>query len=553
MTGADWLLDALAAEGIDRLFGNPGSTELPLVDALPRQDRVRYVLGLHEHAVLGMADGHAQASGQLTAVNIHVQPGLANGLAGVLNAQRARVPMLVTVGQQVRELLPSGPFLGGELVAMAAPVAKAAFEVERPEDLPSMVARAIALARTSPQGPVVLSLPMEIQDGATTARPHQTVRVEPPPAADAGSVATIVAVLRSARAPVILAGDGIAHVDAAGWVIGLAERLGAPIHGEPFASRASIPTTARLWAGPLPGFGSEIHARLEEFDVVLALGMPVFRLFGTSPGPALPEGCRLIHIDVDPLEVGRSQPTEIGCVACPGATSRVILQALGPPRSGWSSRGVQWANRIAETRRRTRRAARNDQGAGSISPNAFALAIADSVGPRDLVVEEALTSGRALRGLLDRRPGSWLAHRGSALGWGLPAAVGASLARPDRRVLCLQGDGGVLFGIHALWTAVREGAPVALVVADNAGYAILRAGLEGLTGRSGVNWPGLDTPGIDLVQIARGFGASAARVDDAGSLPDALRDLWRRTADGPAVLVAGVEARAAPVGYPLDS
>ena len=170
------------------------------------------------------------------------------------------------------------------------------------------------------------------------------------------------------------------------------------------------------------------------------------------------------------------------------------------------------------------------------------------------MVDEALTTGRGLRAVIGpRTPSTWLAHRGSALGWGLPAAVGAALADPGRRVLALQGDGSFVFGAPALWTAAHEGLPLALVVADNGGYEILRAGLEGMTGRAEGDWPGLALrePALDVAAICRGFGAPAARADRAADLPEALRDLWRRAREGPAVLVVGVAGRTPPVGYPI--
>jgi thiamine pyrophosphate-dependent acetolactate synthase large subunit-like protein len=183
------------------------------------------------------------------------------------------------------------------------------------------------------------------------------------------------------------------------------------------------------------------------------------------------------------------------------------------------------------------------------------MAVAGAAGPRDLVVDEALTSARALRAVISRRTAAtWLAHRGSALGWGLPAAVGAKLADPGRRVMALQGDGGLLFGAQALWSAAHEGLGLALVVADNGGYEILRAGLEGLTGRAEGAWPGLALadPPVGLEEICRGYGASAARAERRADLREAFADLWRRAEDGPAALTVAVEGRTPPVGYPLS-
>ena len=281
--------------------------------------------------------------------------------------------------------------------------------------------------------------------------------------------------------------------------------------------------------------------------------MPVFRLFGASPGRALPPDAALVHLEVDPHEVGKIHPPAVGLVGDPAAGVRGLLAALGPPPPEAVARGDAVAAETSRLRAEAR--ARLDEPGAGITPGFLARAIAAAVGPDDLVVDEALTAGRGLRTALGRRtPGTWLAHRGSALGWGLPAAVGATLADPARRVLCVHGDGSALFGLSALWTAAHEGLGVAVVIADNGGYEILRAGLEGLTGRPEDAWPGLalTPPDLDHVALARGYGASAERARGPGDLPAALDDLWRRAADGPAVLVVPVAGRTPAVGYPLE-
>lgn len=551
---ADWFLAALADAGVEVMFGNPGSTELPVMDALARQDRIRYVLALHEASVLGMADGYAQQGCRLGVVNVHVQPGLANALSGILNAARARVPLLVTVGQQVTGLLGQAPFLGGELVAMAAPLAKGAWEVHRVGDLAGMVARAVETALSPPCGPVVLSLPMDViaAPAGDVATPVTPLR-DAPSLPDVGAAARLLA---EANAPAVLVGDGVAHADAGPLVAALAERLGAPIYGEPFAARQAIPSRHPLWRGQLPGFAVEIHPRLEHHDAIVAIGMPVFRLFGDSPGPALRPGVRLIHLDVDGDEVGRTMTPTVGLVAPVGESVAAILQLLPDPVStSAAARRHDLERRIAAERADATRRMDLAGDAAGVSPAAFCRAIAAVVGPDDLLVDEALTSGRWLRAALVERndPRNWLAHRGSALGWGLPAAVGAKLADPKRRVMCVHGDGSFLFGVHALWTAARERLGVAVVVADNGGYEILRAGLQGLTGNPDGSWPGLalSDPTVDLVAISRGFGATAERLVHPDGLGDALDDVWGRAEHGPAVLVVPVTGPTPAVGYPI--
>jgi benzoylformate decarboxylase len=551
-TGSDWLIDALAAEGVTHLFGNPGSTELPLIDALSRTSAVHYVLGLHEHVAMGMADGFAQVSGRLAAVNLHVQPGLANGMAGLINARRARVPMLLTVGQQVSELLPGAPFLGGELVGMAAPLGVPGREVCA-DSLGDDLRWAVRTALGPPAGPVVLSLPLEIQAGMAPAVDHARAPAAIAPAPRGEDLDAIAGLLSSARAAAILVGDGVAHATAGRQTVALADLLGAPMFAEPQAATVAVPFDHGLWRGALPGFAAEIRSLLAPYDVVLALGMPVFRLFGWSEGPALAPHTTLIHIDVDPEEIGRSISPRIGLVADLVGVVEGLHERLGVDATDRRGREVA---RTAELRRQARARLARGRDANRVTPAGFAHAVADAIGPRDLIVDESLTAGRGLRVALGRRiPGTWLTHRGSALGWALPAAVGAKLADRGRRVMALQGDGSLLFGISALWTAAHERLPLAVVIADNGSYEILRAGLEGLTGRPEAPWPGIEisSPPIDHVALARGFGASAVRVDHPADLPAAFRDLWARAHEGPAVLVVGVSGRTPPVGYPIAS
>lgn len=556
MTGSDALLDALVAQGVEVIFGNPGSTELPLVDSLARPGAPRFVLGLTEPVVMGMADGYAQASGRLGVALVHVQPGIANAMSGVLNAARARVPLLVIVGQQVSSMLPGAPFLGGEIADIARPLARYSEEVTRPDDLGPMLRDAVAAAFGPPAGPAVLSVPLEVQAAPSSALPPLALGPADAPEADPAALDAVASLLAEAREPIILAGDGVAHAGAEQALGALAARLGAPVMSEPFASRLPLGTDHPMWAGPMPRFAAGIRQVLEPHDVVLAIGMPVFRLFAWSPGPALPAGARLVHVDVDPDEVGRSHHPEIGLVADPGRVAPALSHRLGPPDPAAAARRdrVAAANLTARVNDHAALAAAASAGE-VITGAALSQAIGTAVGPDDLVVDEGITATRDLRVALgDRAPGSVLWHRGSALGWGLPAAVGAALARPARRVICAQGDGSLMFGVPALWTAAHHRCRLALVVGDNSGYEILRAGMEGLTGRPAGGWPGLAVtdPDLDVASICRGFGATAEHVADPAHLDDAMADLMNRSGDGPAVLVARVEGRTPAVGGPLD-
>lgn len=543
MTGADALLDALAEQGVEVIFGNPGTTELPFVESLASPGRPRFVLGLTEPVAVGMADGYAQAGRRLGVVLVHVQPGMANALSGMLNAARARVPMLVIVGQQVQEMLPGAPFLGGDVLGMCRPIAVFAEEVTEAAHLGDVLARAIAAAHGPPAGPAVISIPLDVQSGASgqlATGVAGLVRLPVPGPADLDRAA---AMLASARAPIILAGDSVTDADAGVALARLAARLGAPVLGEPFGARMPMATGDPVWQGAMPRFAADIRARLDGHDVVLAVGMPVFRLFGWSPGSPLPDATRLIHIDVDPVEIGRMITPDIGMVAEPDAAIAGLLERLGPADADAVARLCEVVGRTTAGREATTSAVRARAAAdttGAITPAALSIAIADAVDPEDLLLDEGITATRDLRPMLaPRAPGTCLWHRGSALGWGLPAAVGAAVARPSRTVMVVQGDGSLMFGVPALWTAAREHARVAMVVADNAGYEVLEGGMRALTGSSGTGWPGLDLdrPRMDIAGICAGFGATAHTVRHADGLGDAMADLRSRAENGPAVLV----------------
>jgi benzoylformate decarboxylase len=498
-----------------------------------------------------MAEGHALATGELAAANVHVQPGIANALSGILNASRTHAPLLVTVGQQVSELLAGEPFLGGDVAGLARPLAKAVFEPRSPRELQDETRRAIATALSPPRGPVVLILPLEVQAGSAPPR-FAPLEPVPAPAPPEELLDVAAEILRASRTPAIVAGDGVGEAGARAELALLAERLGAPVFGEPMGGGVPLAWNHPLWAGPLLPFGSDINAVLSAHDVVLAVGMPVFRLFGHSPQEPLPARTRLVHIDVDRHEVGKSYAPAAALVGDPRAALGGLLGRLSAGSEIARRRAVE--ARLAERRRTLRQSAVLAREGAAVTPAAFAGAVAGAVGPNDLVVDEAITSTRTLRAQISRRrPGTWLSHRGSALGWGLPAAVGAAMARPGRRVMSLHGDGSLVFGVDALWTAAQEGTPIALAVADNRGYEILRAGLEGLTGTPQASWPGLwvEGPRLDLPGLVRAHGASVSSVEDPVELRDAFADLWKRAAGGPAALVVRVSGRTPKVGHPL--
>ncbi|MBN9520024.1 thiamine pyrophosphate-binding protein [bacterium] len=536
MTGVEAFLEILHRAGVTHLFGNPGTTELPLNDALARDRRVRYVLGLHECPVIAAADGYAMAGGRLAVVNLHTNCGLGNASGMLVNAKAAGSPLLVTAGQQDTRHLFEEPVLAAPLVDMARPLVKYAAEVARVEDLPNATRRAIQAALTPPTGPVFLSLPLDVQtalaDGLDLSAPWPVDRHVRPAR---GPLQQAAQLLANAANPVILAGSRVIESNGSRELVSLAETLGAPVLNEQNTSRGRfpIPTDHPLYAGPIPLWNPDIPAVLAGYDVAFVVGMNVLRLYiRQEPTRPLPPGLKLIHLDNDPAEIGKNYPVEVGLVGDPKAGLAELVyeidRRLTPEMvRAAGERGCRHAERLAAARDAfraaidTKVAARPLSGAGLMGSLARVL-------PADAaVVEECPTThGNVLERLgAVRDPAAYFAHRGWALGWGIGCALGVKLAWPDRPVLAVLGDGSMAFGMQGLWTAARERLPVVLVVANNRRYHILevcgdRLALPDLRGGPGMT---LDEPVIDFVALARALGVDAHAVADADELSDRVR------------------------------
>lgn len=546
-TGIAALLDVLAASGVGTLFGNPGTTELPLNDALAGDARFRYVLGCHEVPVVAMADGYAMASGGAGVVNLHTACGLGNALGMLVNAQASGTPLVVTAGQQDRRLIFDEPVLSGDLVAMARPLVKWAAEVPRAADMASATRRALQVARTPPTGPVFLSLPLDCQSGEAGDVDTSAAWVPGPPgAAPEARVREAAEILRGARRPLIVAGSRVAEAGGCAELAALAEALGAPVYAEANSSHGRLPVAGNhpLYAGPLPNWGDEIHALLSPFDAVLAVGLNVLRLYiHAEPERPVPRGLPVIHLDTDPREIGKNVSIAVGMWAdIPDTVSR-LRAALGDI-PGAAARAEGHARAVAAARERLRHRIDAEWAGSPLTPAAFMGAIARVLPTDAAVVHESPTSHRNALERLGHfaDPAGHFAPRGWALGWGMGCAVGVKLAWPDRPVLAVIGDGSALYGIQALWTAARYRIPVTFVIANNRRYRILQdcgamLGLSNL-GRPECDGIDLSRPATDFAALARGFGVPGSRVETADALADAVRDAL--ASGGPALVEAAL-------------
>ena len=326
MKGARALIELAQSEGVDRVFGNPGTTELPLMDELARAPEVPYHLGLHEGTAVSMADGFARASGRPSFLNLHIAAGLAHGLANILNAKRARTPMVVTVGQQDRRHLIHDPMLGGDLLGLAQGAFKSAVEVNRIEDLPTLIRRAFLLSETDPTGPVMVSIPVDVLE--EELEDPIPARTEVAGLGAAEGVEALAEALLGAGAPAIVAGDGVGRAGAVGDLVELAEALGATVFHEPMYDCVDFPATHPLSAGMLPPVDELIREKLSKHDVVFLVGSHAFSAHYYTDAAAIPERTLVLQLDSDRTELGRNYPAEIALHGGIAPTIRALARLI---------------------------------------------------------------------------------------------------------------------------------------------------------------------------------------------------------------------------------
>ncbi len=538
MTGIHAFVQMLAEAGVRHIFGNPGTTELPLNDALVDEPRINYVLGLQEIPVMAMADGYAMASRRLGVTNLHVSCGLGNAMGMLYNAFREGTPLLVTAGQQDRRIKVEDPILAGALVDVARPWTKWACEVDRVEDLPNALRRAVQMALTPPTGPVFLALPLDVQRADATGldlTPPRPLDVRTRPPIEALQAAGKL--LANAKNPAIIAGSRVLEADAVTELVAVAEQLGAPVYGECAHTngRQSFPCDHPLYGQTLPHWSPEIRQQLAEFDVLLCVGLDVLRLYVYfEPGRAIPDHCRIVHLDEDAYQIGKNYPTEVGLLG----DAKVGLLELNVAitkaqdsglRKSAADRAAQRSAHHAAARAALRATIAGERDRRPMTNRVLMGTLASLLPPDVAVIEEAVTTTNTTLqrlGALKNCTG-YFAHRGWALGWGLNCAIGVKLAWPDRPVLAILGEGAALYGIQGLWSAARYLLPVTFVIANNAQYQILKAGARalGLPAAQAERFVGMDLrePEIDMVGLARSFGVEAETVRSTDELESIIR------------------------------
>ncbi|MBN8871782.1 MAG: thiamine pyrophosphate-binding protein [Rhodospirillales bacterium] len=555
MPGKTALLELLKQEGVRVMFGNPGTTELPLMDALAGEQVMRYVLALQEAPAMAMADGYAQASGQLACVNLHVAPGLGNAMGMLYDAQKAGAPILVTAGQHEQRFNFTEPLLWADLPTIARPFVKWSAEVRQLSDLPRAIHRAAKTALAPPMGPVFLSLPGDILLASEELDLGAPSRVARNMRGDAGAVAQAAAILAKAQSPVIIAGDAVPQGDALAELVALAEALGAPVYDEGMASRAMFPSSHPLYRGALVRLPAAIRGMLAQHDLLVSVGGDLFTLSLPGEVESLPEGMPVVHLDTDPWELAKNYPEQVSILGEPKVTLPELTTAVLAARS--AQEATKAATRLEHARaegvaslKKLHAMAEAAAARHPIHPLALMQAIGRVLPAEAVVIDETISSGTGLRRFLKSDDAqSFFGLRGGGIGWGLPAAIGAQVALPDRPVVALIGDGSALYTIQGLWTAAREKLRMVFVIINNSSYRILKQRTNAMKAIAAQTdtYVGmdLDNPKVDFLKVARGFGLAAHRASTLADVQDQLKQALRH--DGPTLIDVEVDRSWKPV------
>src|SRR5579863_4955839 len=535
ITGRSAFLALLKDEGITHLFGNPGTTELPIMHALKDHPDLTYVMAMQESLVVAIADGYSRASGRLVACNVHVAPGLGNAMGSLYNAQFTGTPMILTAGQQEQGHGLMEPLLYGPLVRMAEPLVKWAVEVARLEDLPRIVRRAAKIATTPPTGPVFISLPGDILNSEAGIELGRSTRVDTSVKPSDEALQALAARILKSERPVIIAGDEIVKSDALQEAASLAALLGCPAYQQSAPYGAHFLSESPCFMGALSRSQPQVRDVLSAYDLLIVLGADPLRMSVHSEVEPLPEGMPIVQIGLVEWDLAKNYGAEIALKADVRETLRALLPAL-KSRGGAAleARAKQGIAALAGKNWTVRRATLVGQIAklgdrSPIDPEYLTLSLVEAMPENAILVDEGLTSSRqtlALRPHRDRYGYHALASGG--IGWGLPASVGVSMANPDRPVVCYSGDGSAMYSIQALWTAAHHKLPLSVVIANNGGYRIIKQRLLAFHGDD--HYVGMDfvDPKVDFTGMAKALGLQAFRIGAASELKSALGEAFKR-------------------------
>lgn len=541
-SGANLFVEALATYGVPYVFGNPGTTELPLIEAVSANDDCRYVMTLQEDIAVGMAAGYAknrtyQAHADETVnpagvVNLHAAPGLAHGLGNLHGASYTGAPIVVTAGIQSRGFQHEEPILSGDLIEMTQQFTKWSAMVNDVDALPSMTRRAFRTALTPPMGPVFLGFPLDVLEEETDAPVEPLGEISSAGRGERRQVGKATKLLAEADEPVLIAGDGIARAgrEAVDAAVNLAEAGALRVHGEILGAEVPFPGTHDLWHSFIPP-NEAVARRHMDTDLILLAGCSTNTTITAHESSLIPPEASVIHVSADPWQVGKNAQADAAIVGDPGAVLGEMAQVLEDEIDA-----EERTRRVTQTQEYADRTQEDAVSSTTDSPLASKATFVDElrkVAPDALLVDESITTKYVLLDRWPLEPEQFLSTKGGGLGYGLPSAVGAALAeslRPTPKdVVGVIGDGSFLYYPHALYTAARYDIDLTVVIPDNRGYSVLKKNTVDILGGDAADYDftnmGLNMePTVDVLQMAESQGIPQWQVEDPDGIASTVQE-----------------------------
>ncbi|MGI9425699.1 MAG: thiamine pyrophosphate-binding protein [Hyphomicrobiaceae bacterium] len=531
MRGRQVFMDSLVTHGVEHIFGNPGTTESPLLDSLADYPSIHYVTALHESIALCAASYYAQASGKTGVVSLHVAPGLGNAIGMMYGALRANSPMLVTAGQQDTRLRLNAPVLGHDLVAMAEPVAKWSVQVERASEMAAVLRRAFKVAHDLPAGPVFVALPIDVMEQETGSAPAIPATLRRLPRAADDALSSAADLLLAAARPAIIAGDDVARTDAISALVQLAESLGSSVWVEGLKLLNAFPTRHPAARLGLPFDAKGVRAALDNSDLVLLVGGPFFEDVWYAPGSPFPDGAKVVHLEATAARLAHSIAPDLGIVGdIKDALTRLAKLIDERADRGFRDAAAKRNNDLRQRKdSEVERQRQRIEKAWTREPISMPRVMAEieRALPTDaVVVDETITASLDLARTINfDGPRDYFGARGGGIGQGLAGALGVAVAEPDRPIACISGDGSAMYSIQSLWTAAHLDLPIVFIILANREYRVLKHNMDvyrqrfGITSQEPYAHMDLGAPPLVFTEMAQGMGVAATRVakpDDVG-------------------------------------
>ena len=532
MTGKQALLEMLKAEGVDHIFGNPGTSEGPIIDLLGDYPEFRYILTLQESVAVGMGESYARATGKASFVSLHVDSGLANGIALMLDALNTGTPMVVTSAnydaRKVNEVIT-------DLAQLVRPVTKWAVELTLPDQIPSVIRRAFNEANSHPKGPVYVGFTSNALEGMAEMNivPSRPVYDAPRPSAE--GIAQAAALLMDSSRPMLLVGDRLSDDGAVDEAVDLAELMGLPVY-QARGAEVAFPTTHGQFQGSLSLRVAGQRAALQTFDLVLAVGSDPFEELFYWGDVILPPEAKLVHIDPDASRIGRSEPTDVGIVGNCKLSLADLIAALKERLSPGDMPEIEERKGVAVDEARRRRAAYEESVAEKwdhkpMTPARMMAELAAAIPDNAIVVDDSISNRGAMRHYFQaQKRGDLRGYRGQSIGGGMGTTMGTQCANPDRPVFGIIGDGSAMMTVQGLWTAANDNIPCIFVICNNGSYRVLKVNFNvyqeeilELPETSGgrLLYSDFATP-FDMAAIANSMGVHGERITDPAQIKPAV-------------------------------